>query len=137
MPQPDGPDAPARTEPRARVLCVDDNPQVLRLLQRQLGIRYELHTAATALDALKLMAEAGPFDVVVSDLRMPDMNGLAFLKRARELAPDTQRIILTGLPDPGTLSATRAAGGGEQLIVKPWTREDLVAAVDAAIARRG
>ena len=123
-------------EPRPRVLCVDDNPQVLRLLKRQLGARYDLHIAQTAQDALALLANDGPFDVIVSDLRMPEVHGLTFLKQAREIAPTTQRIILTGLPDPATMSVARAAGGAECLIVKPWTRDELIAALDGAVQRR-
>ena len=122
--------------PRARVLCVDDNPQVLRLLKRQLGDIFDLSIAQTAQDALALLSAEAPFDVIVSDLRMPEVHGLTFLKKARELYPSTERIILTGLPDPATMSVARSAGGAEQLIVKPWTKTELVAAVEHAVLRR-
>ena len=122
--------------PRARVLCVDDNPQVLRLLKRQLGDIFDLSIAQTAQDALALLSAEQPFDVIVSDLRMPEVHGLTFLKKARELYPSTERIILTGLPDPATMSVARSAGGAEQLIVKPWTKAELVAAVEHAVLRR-
>ena len=125
-------DGPAK----ARVLCVDDNPQVLRLLKRQLGDAYDLALAQTAQDALVQMETSEPFDVIVSDLRMPEVHGLAFLKKARELYPDTERIILTGLPDPATMSVARAAGGAEQLIVKPWTKTELIEAVENGVRRR-
>ena len=131
--------APQRTDDgpaKARVLCVDDNPQVLRLLKRQLGDTYDLALAQTAQDALVQMESGDPFDVIVSDLRMPEVHGLTFLKQAREIAPTTQRIILTGLPDPATMSVARAAGGAECLIVKPWTRDELIAALDGAVQRR-
>ena len=122
--------------PRARVLCVDDNPQVLRLLKRHLGDMFDLSIAQTAQDALALLSAEAPFDVIVSDLRMPEVHGLTFLKKARELYPSTERIILTGLPDPATMSVARSAGGAEQLIVKPWTKAELVAAVEHAVLRR-
>ena len=121
---------------RARVLCVDDNVQVLRLLKRQLEDRYDVAIAQTAQDALAQLAEGAVFDVIISDLRMPDVHGLTFLKMARELYPNTQRIILTGLPDPDTMSVARAASGAEQLIVKPWSRSDLMLAVEHAVTRR-
>ena len=121
---------------RARVLCVDDNPQVLRLLKRQLEGGYDVSVAQTAQEALALLAEGEAFDVIVSDLRMPDVHGLTFLKMARELYPATERIILTGLPDPATMSVARAASGAEQLIVKPWSRSDLSLAVESAVQRR-
>lgn len=121
---------------RARVLCVDDNPQVLRLLKRQLEAKHDVTIAQTAQDALAQLAEGNPFDVIISDLRMPDVHGLTFLKMARELYPDTERIILTGLPDPTTMSVARTASGAEQLILKPWTRTDLALAVENAVIRR-
>jgi response regulator RpfG family c-di-GMP phosphodiesterase len=121
---------------RARVLCVDDNPQVLRLLKRQLEASYDVAVAQTAQDALAQLAEGKAFDVIISDLRMPEVHGLTFLKTARELYPKTERIILTGLPDPDTMSVARAASGVEQLIVKPWSRNDLTMAVENAISRR-
>ena len=124
------------SEPRTRVLCVDDNPQVLRLLKRQLSDAYDVSIAQTAQDALAQLAEGNTFDVIISDLRMPDVHGLTFLKMARELYPTTERIILTGLPDPATMSVARAASGAEQLIVKPWSRNDLLLAVENAVARR-
>lgn len=121
---------------RPRVLCVDDNPQVLRLLKRQLEERYDVAIAQTAQDALSQLAEGAPFDVIISDLRMPEVHGLTFLKMARERYPNTQRIILTGLPDPETMSVARSASGAEQLIVKPWSRSDLMLGVESAVARR-
>jgi CheY-like chemotaxis protein len=127
---------PAEGSVKARVLCVDDNPQVLRLLKRQLGDLYDLSIAQTAQDALEQLAAGEPFDVVVSDLRMPDVHGLTFLKKARELYPATERIILTGLPDPATMSVARSAGGAEQIIVKPWTKAELIEAVENAVRRR-
>jgi FOG: CheY-like receiver len=121
---------------RARVLCVDDNPQVLRLLSRQLGELYDVGVAPTAQDALSLLATGETFDVIISDLRMPDVHGLTFLKMARELYPKTERIILTGLPDPAAMSDARATSDADQLIVKPWARVDLMHAVETAVARR-
>ncbi len=121
---------------RERVLCVDDNPQVLRLLKRQLEDTYDVSVAQTAQDALAQLAEGQEFDVIISDLRMPDVHGLTFLKRARELYPRTERIILTGLPDPATMLVAHASAGAEQLILKPWSRNDLSLAVASAVARR-
>lgn len=128
--------APPASVARARVLCVDDNPQVLRLLKRQLEETYEVHVAETAQDALAQLAEGAAFDVIISDLRMPDVHGLTFLKMARDLYPATPRIILTGLPDPATMSVAREASEADQLIVKPWSRNDLTLAVQHAVDRR-
>ena len=120
---------------RPRVLCVDDNPDILRVLKRQLGQRFDLSIAQTANDALALMGRA-PFDVIISDLRMPDVHGLVFLKKARQLAPSSERIILTGQADPTTMSVARGAAGTEVLINKPWSKDELIEAVDSAVQRR-
>ena len=138
--QPEAGEQPAAVEPveviRARVLCVDDNPQVLRLLERQLGDTYDVGIAQAAQQALAVLAEGEAFDVIISDLRMPDVNGLTFLKMARELYPTTQRIILTGLPDPASMSGAQEDRSAEQLIAKPWSRHDLLLAVENAVLRR-
>jgi DNA-binding NtrC family response regulator len=118
------------------VLCVDDNPEILRLLKRQLGERYDLSIAQTANEALGFMKTGAPYDVIISDLRMPDVHGLAFLKQARELAPSSERIILTGQADPTTMSVARAAAGAAVLINKPWAKDELIEAVDDAVQRR-
>ena len=130
------PASPPEVVARARVMCVDDNPQVLRLLKKQLEDRYDVSVAQTAQDALTMLAASAAFDVIISDLRMPDVHGLTFLKMARELYPSTERIILTGLPDPAAVSDARASSSAEQLIVKPWTRTDLSLAVESAVLRR-
>ncbi len=122
-------------EPKARVLCVDDNPQVLRLLQLQLG-DYDVAAADSADNALALLAAEAPFDVIITDLRMPGVSGPAFLKQAREQYPTTERIILTGSLDPDTMASVPGKDGGEQVILKPWTKAALVDAVSSAILRR-
>lgn len=84
---------------RPRVLCVDDEPRVLAALARTLHRHFALTTAASGAGGLELLRREGPFAVVVSDLRMPGMDGVAFLARVREAAPDTVRVLLTGQAD--------------------------------------
>ena len=80
-----------------RVLLVDDEPgirHVLGALIRDFG--YDVHTAESAREALEAFT-ANPFPIVVTDIRMPGMDGLALLERVRNQNPDTQVVMITGL----------------------------------------
>ena len=82
-----------------RILCVDDEAPVLRGLQVFLRRNFEVVTAPDALSALELLAAQPPPSVILSDKDMPGMNGIDLLARARELVPDTVRILFTGKGD--------------------------------------
>src|SRR5277367_6724112 len=71
---------------KPRVLCVDDEPNVLEGLTLTLRRRYEVRTAPGGAEGLELLGRDGPFAVVLSDMRMPGMDGAAFLARARRRA---------------------------------------------------
>src|ERR1700712_1968104 len=96
---------------RPRILLVDDEPALLEGLERHLRKPFEVHTSTSAAQALELIALKGPFAVVVSDMRMPHVNGAVFLARVREIAPDTVRLLLTGHAD--TESAIAAVNEGQ------------------------
>src|SRR3974390_429493 len=84
---------------RHKVLCVDDEPHVLEGLSLQLGRRYEVLTAASGAKGLELLSRHENVATIISDMRMPRMDGAAFLARARLLAPHAARILLTGQTD--------------------------------------
>ncbi|MBK7645233.1 MAG: response regulator [Planctomycetes bacterium] len=117
----------------ARVLLVDDEPQVLAALRRTLRGRYELETTDQPLQALALLRDRGPFAVLVSDMRMPGLDGAQLLTRARSQAPDTTRVMLTGNADQ--LTAARAVNEGSifRFLNKPCGGEELVSVLDAAV----
>jgi CheY-like chemotaxis protein len=92
--EPDPPGAQLPAAP-ARVLCVDDEPAILAMLERALGARFQVVTATDPLQALSLL-EHDRFAVVISDLLMPGLPGLAFLERVKSLAPASTRVGLTG-----------------------------------------
>ncbi|HXA35228.1 MAG TPA: HD domain-containing phosphohydrolase [Steroidobacteraceae bacterium] len=112
-----------------RVLFVDDEPQVLEGIQRSLRKQVDVHTAGSGAEGLRLLSEAGPFGLVISDMRMPSMNGAQFLAKVREQTPDTVRMILSGQSD---LQATIAAVNEGQIyrfLNKPCPPDQLLAAV--------
>jgi response regulator RpfG family c-di-GMP phosphodiesterase len=113
-----------------RVLFVDDEPNVLEGIQRTLRKQVELQTASSGAEALSLIRESGPFAVIISDMRMPAMNGAQFLAKVREREPDTVRMILSGHAD---LEATIAAvneGHIYRFLTKPCPTDRLLAAVE-------
>ena len=117
----------------ARVLFVDDEPNVLEGIQRGLRKRVELHVATSGEQGLKLIQEAGPFAVIVSDMRMPEMNGAQFLAKARERSPDSVRMILSGQADlAATISAVNE-GHIFRFINKPCSGDQLWSTLETGI----
>lgn len=107
-----------------RVLFVDDEPFVLQGIRRALHGQFEADTAEGPEQGLAKLNEA-PYAVVVSDMRMPGMDGAEFLSRVRTLAPDTVRVMLTGYAD--VESAMRAVNEGRifRFLNKPVSSEEL------------
>jgi len=119
--------------PRPRVLCVDDDAYVLAALQRQLRKRFDVVLAHGAHAALARLEDAGPFAVVVSDLHMPGLDGLALLARVRAAAPDTVGLLMTGSGDED-VPAAAPDGVVFRCLTKPCPPDVLSASVDAAVA---
>jgi len=117
-----------------RVLCVDDEPNVLAALDRTLSERFNVSMATSGERALDMIAAGPPFTVVVSDMRMPGMDGAAFLARVRGRTPDTVRILLTGQADVGSAIAAINEGAIFRYLCKPCPHEELMAALDQAVA---
>lgn len=116
-----------------KVLFVDDEPNVLRLLRRVLRGHFDIETAEGGEEALEKMRAGGNYAVVVSDMRMPAMNGVELLEKTRELYPDTVRMMLTGNADQQT--AVDAVNHGEIFLFlnKPCEPEHLKQAVARGI----
>lgn len=87
------------TEKKAKILLVDDEQQVLEALARGLRRTFDIHTATSGADGLAILAREPDIAIVMSDMRMPVMNGAAFLAQVRLVAPDSVRLLLTGQAD--------------------------------------
>ena len=116
-----------------RIVCVDDEPRVLRGLRRRIGRDYDVTTAESGQEALGLMAGGDPFQVVVSDMRMPGMSGAEFLAKVREEHPDTVRILLTGQSDLNDAIAAVNEGNIFRFLSKPCPPEILMPALSDAV----
>jgi len=116
-----------------RILCVDDDPNVLRAFERQFRKQFDLYTAQGPEMGLQRLKNDGPFAVLVSDLRMPVMDGIEFPVRARKNWPDTVRIVLTGQADLKTAIAAVNEGNVFQFLSKPCPSQMLARALEAGL----
>ena len=108
------------------VLCVDDELNVLKSLKRTLrSAKYEVHTANSGLDGLEILSQH-PVDIVISDMRMPEMDGAEFLTRVAENYPNTIRLLLTGYSDIASTITAVNKGGISNYLHKPWNQEELM-----------
>lgn len=105
---------------KSRILVVDDEEAILETMTYTFEEDYEVHTSPDAARALQILEAEGPFAVVISDQRMPDMSGVAFLERVFELHPATIRIILTGFADMDAIVKAINLGHVYAYIAKPW-----------------
>jgi serine phosphatase RsbU (regulator of sigma subunit) len=115
------------------VLFVDDDPKILAAFQRQLRKKVVIETVESGADGLEVLRRNGPFSLVVTDYCMPSMNGIEFLGRAREIAPETVRIMLTGSADLGAAIQAVNQGNIFRFLTKPCSPENLLEAVQAGI----
>ncbi|MFT5171944.1 MAG: response regulator RpfG family c-di-GMP phosphodiesterase, partial [Gammaproteobacteria bacterium] len=121
---------------RAVVLCVDDEPSILSALRRVLARdRHEVLIANSAADALEILADR-PVDLIISDMRMPNMSGAQFLAEAASRWPDTVRLLLTGYSDLESAADAVNQGGIYRYLAKPWADDDLKLTVREGIDKR-
>lgn len=118
-----------------KILFVDDEEPVLESISRLLHGRYELSLASSPVDALQHVAQK-TFDVVVSDMRMPQMSGTELLKRIRKTQPDATRIVLSGHSDLEAAAAAINDGQVFRFLIKPAKREVLLGALDAGVEQK-
>jgi CheY-like chemotaxis protein len=115
------------------VLCVDDDPRLLQGLQLTLRQGFDVTTAASGAEGLAILKQKPATAVVIADMRMPAMDGAAFLTKVKTLCPDAVRLVLTG--ETGRDSAVAAVNDGQifRFLTKPCPPEKLIAAVEASV----
>jgi putative nucleotidyltransferase with HDIG domain len=119
----------------ARILFVDDEPLVLEGLRRSVHKEFSADLAVGPEEGLTRLRSSGPYAVVVSDMRMPHMDGAEFLATVSAIAPDSVRVILTGCGDVET--AKRAVNEGRifQFLTKPVTAGQILVALRDCVAQ--
>ncbi|GAB4213001.1 MAG: response regulator [Rhodoferax sp.] len=118
------------------ILCVDDEPGILSALRRLFRARgLPVQVAGSAAEGLQWL-EKQAFDLVISDMRMPEMDGVAFLEQVRQRWPDTLRLLLTGYADIQSIMGAINRGEIYRYIAKPWDDNDIVLIVRGALQQR-
>jgi len=124
------------TELNPVVLCVDDEPSILKSLQRLLVAQgIQVLVATSGQQALQLLS-LHRVDVIISDMRMPEMNGAAFLKASTDVQPEAYRILLTGYADMESTVAAVNSGKIHRYIQKPWKNEELLGVIGIGIEKQ-
>jgi len=118
---------------KPRVLFVDDEPRVLDGIQDTLRRICRVSCATSGQQALELIAAEPPFEVIVSDMRMPHMNGAQLLARVREEAPTSVRMLLTGHADVDAAIAAINEGAIFRFLTKPCPPQVLASAIGDAV----
>lgn len=129
----------------SRILIVDDEEGILKALRRLLSMtpcvagdksyKLTVDIFSTPYDALE-KARYTAYDLVLSDYRMPGMDGVQFIKAFRELQPDAARLILSGYADLNGLIGAINEAGISRFLSKPWNDYELVSAIGQALALR-
>jgi len=116
-----------------KILFIDDDDAILETFERVLGFDYDVATSNRPQEAFQMIRSAGPFAVVVTDLRMPRMDGVEVLSRVKELTPNTVRLMLTGHADLDAAIAAVNDGHVYRFLTKPCPPPLLKTALDAAL----
>ncbi len=121
------------TAPRGKVLVVDDAGEVVVLCVNMLqSLGYTVKASHRPRTALELLGQE-PFDLVITDYRMPELNGFEVFEQGRAIRPGTRFMLLTGHGTPDVLEDAGALGF-HAILLKPFTRDQLRTAVQQALA---
>lgn len=123
--------APSPTRNKRPILIVDDEPEMLFSLRGLLRQEFEVHTASSGADGIKIL-EQHEIHLVMTDQRMPVMTGVEMLSRVKNEYPGAMRLIFTGYADIKAIIDAINQGNVFRYVTKPWDPEDLVAALREA-----
>jgi two-component system response regulator HydG len=123
-----------KPEKKENILVVDDSPDTLEVLKRNLGSKgYRVFTSPDAMGAIEIL-QSTHIDLVITDLKMPRINGLSLVRHIQENFKNTEVMMITGYPSiEGAVVAVKT--GAEEYLAKPFTDEELFAAVDRILEK--
>jgi DNA-binding NtrC family response regulator len=119
---------------KEKIIVVDDSPDTLEVLKRNLeAAGYRTTAVSGAVEAIKIM-ESSPADLVITDLKMPEINGMSLVRHIRENHKNTGVMMITGYPSiEGAVEAVKT--GAEEYLSKPFTDEELISAVGRVLEK--
>jgi len=121
---------------KCSILCVDDEESVLKALKRRLMLEgYNVLAVLSPLEGLSIL-DREPVDMVISDQRMPEMNGFEFLREVRKRHPSVVRILVSGYSDFDNLCKAVNDGDVFRFIAKPWNSNELVSLVRESLGHQ-
>lgn len=120
-----------------KLLLVDDEANILSSLRRLLRQDGYQIVAETSPEQALVRLQAEPFDVIISDQRMPGMMGVEFLRRAKKTRPETMRIVLSGYTELESVTSAINEGAVYKFLTKPWDDQQLREQVAAAFRHKG
>ena len=130
------PDGAGDAEEPLWILCVDDEQNVLSSLTRLFrGEPFQVLTASSGPEGLEILKTSREIGLILSDYRMPEMNGAAFLQAAARLSPNSYRMILTGYADTNAAIAAINEGGASRFLTKPFNNKELLQIVRDGLSR--
>ena len=118
-----------------QILVVDDDKSVLDGIERLLHGEFSISKAQDAEQGIASIQLFGPYAIVISDMRMPGINGARFLARVHKLAPNTVTMLLTGYRDFDTAIVAVNEGHVFRYLKKPCKKEDLMKAINIGLAQ--
>src|SRR5262249_45401314 len=122
------------TDESPAVLYVDDEPINLRVFDANFRDRFKIILSHSASEALAILANReNEIGVLISDQRMPELTGVELLERAKEIAPDIQRMVITAYSDVQAVMDAINRGQVIRYFVKPWNKEDLLVALEDSL----
>jgi response regulator RpfG family c-di-GMP phosphodiesterase len=116
---------------KIKVLYVDDEENNLVSFKATFRLKFHVITALSGEEALKILATK-PVDIIITDQRMPNMTGIAFLEKVLELYPDPMRLLLTGYADMNAVIEAVNKGKIYYYLAKPWNEEEIQNTIEKA-----
>ncbi len=121
---------------RHSILLIDDEERILDIMTMMLVDEgYDLHTAGSAEEGLKILQEFSNFSLIISDQMMPGMTGVQFFTQARIICPNALRVLLTGYTDMEAIIDAINSGGIHLYLTKPWHKDDLLYSINQLLSK--
>lgn len=118
------------------ILLIDDEHAILDIMTMMLADEgYDLHTANSAEEALKILKKSPNFSLIISDQMMPGMTGVQFFAQARHICPNALRVLLTGYTNTEAIIEAINSGGIHLYITKPWQKSELIYSINQLLSK--